>query len=144
MENNSFVGTATAMNSGTEFTTFINSGQFDFVADEPLSVGGDNLGPAPGDYLCMALASCKAMTLRMYVRRKQWQVDSINVEVNLVKGDQAESGLNTFRTDILVSGNLTEEQLKRMQYIAKVCPISRLLVKQSEVVVTISAKSQGM
>jgi putative redox protein len=139
MENKHSVGSASASNTGTEFTTFISSGEFDFVADEPLSVGGNNLGPAPGDYLCMALASCKAMTLRMYVRRKQWNVDSINIEVNLVKGEHAKSGTNTFHTKIQVSGILNEEQLNRMQYIAKACPISRLLVKQSEVVVTVTA-----
>ena len=104
------------------------------MADESEVVGGKNLGPAPGDYLCMALASCKAMTLRMYAQRKKWNVDIINVKVNLKKGDQLLSGINTFYSDITVTGNFDEEQQQRMLHIAKACPISRLLRKQNEVI----------
>ena len=136
MNNIKFIGTAEAKNNGEQFTTNIQTNGFDFVADEPEVVGGKNLGPAPGDYLCMALASCKAMTLRMYVQRKQWKVDTIKVKVNLKKGEQLPSGINTFYSDITVTGDFDEEQQQRMLHIAKACPVSRLLHKQN-VVITI-------
>jgi putative redox protein len=138
MESKNFVGNAEASNSGAQFTTCIKSQGFELLADEAFDVGGNNLGPAPGDYLCMALASCKAITLRMYVQRKQWKVDAIHVYVNLVKGDQMASGLNTFHAEINVTGTVNDEQLHRMEYIAKVCPISRLLLKQNEVLTTLT------
>lgn len=137
MDTLNFLSSAEAENNGGQFTTNINSGSFAFVADESEVLGGKNLGPAPGDYLCMALASCKAMTLRMYVRRKQWNVDTIKVKVGLVKGDQLPSGINTFYSDIRIAGNFDEEQRKRMLYIAKACPISRLLQKESEVITSL-------
>ncbi|MDQ6901461.1 MAG: OsmC family protein [Bacteroidota bacterium] len=40
---------------------------------------GEYLGPAPGDYLCATLASCKAITLRMYPDHKKWNVEKIKV-----------------------------------------------------------------
>ena len=137
MNNIKFMGTAEAQNIGDQFTTSIKSNSFEYVADEPEAIGGKNIGPSSGDYLCMALASCKAMTLRMYVKRKQWKVQSINVKVKLVKGPQPPSGLNTFYSEINVTGSFDEEQEKRMLYIAKACPISRLLQKQNEVVTTL-------
>ena len=141
MENYNFAGSAEAVNRGEQFTTYMESRGFEFVADEAPAVEGSKLGPAPGDYLCMALASCKAMTLRMYVKRKEWKVDTIRVKVNLVKGEGTPSGLNTFQAKIDVTGSLDEEQLRRMQYIARACPISRLLMKHNEVLTKISLKA---
>ena len=35
--------------TGTTFTTEVRAGSHTFLADEPLSVGGDDLGPTPYD-----------------------------------------------------------------------------------------------
>lgn len=110
------------------------------VADELEEFGGKNLGPSPGDYLCMSLASCKAITLRMYIQRKQWKVDAIHLKVNLVKVSQLASGMNTFYCEIIVSGDINADQQKRLGEIAKVCPISRLLSKENEVLINIYKK----
>ena len=132
--NTKFAGTAVAKNDEGPYTTFMKVNGFEFVADEPKSLGGKNLGPAPGDYLCMALASCKAITLRMYIQRKQWKVGTVNVKVSLVKGSQLSSGMNTFYCEITVSGSIMADQQKRLEEIAKVCPVSRMLGKQNEVI----------
>ena len=129
-----------AENTGVQFTTSLKSNQFEYLADEPVSMGGKNLGPSPGDYLCMALASCEAMTLRMYIQRKQWDVETINVKVSLSKRDQSPSGVNTFYSEISVKGNIDDEQLQRMLHIAKACPFSRLLQKQNKIETTLFAK----
>jgi putative redox protein len=73
----------------------------------------------------------------MYIQRKQWQVDAINVKVNMVKGDQNPTGVNTFHSEIAITGNLDEAQQQRIIHIAKACPISKLLQKQNEVVTTV-------
>ena len=129
-----FSGVAEAQNKGELFTTFMETNGHQLVADELEEFGGKNLGPSPGDYLCMSLASCKAITLRMYIQRKQWKVDTIRVKVNLVKGNQLATSVNTFHCEITVTGSINADQQKRMEEIAKVCPISRLLGKQNEVI----------
>jgi putative redox protein len=131
------IASAVAQNVGDTYTTQLTIGEYQFIADEPLDIGGDNRGPAPGDYLCMALASCTAITLRMYAKRKNWDVGEIQVNVKLVKGDQVATGLNTFYCSIHFTGSLSEEQTKRLLEISKVCPIDRLLKKPSDVVVVI-------
>ena len=128
------IGSATAINTGGVYKTNLLTHSHELIVDEPKEYGGSELGPAPADYLCAALASCKAITIRMYVNRKGWKVEDINIKANFVKGDQLESGINTFFCEVELTGDLTEEQRKRILEIAKACPIDRLLHKPSEVV----------
>ncbi|QZY29097.1 bifunctional alpha/beta hydrolase/OsmC family protein [Nocardioides coralli] len=71
----------TARNTDGFLTTLDSRGSF-LVADEPEDVGGTEQGPTPYDYLAMSLASCTAMTMRMYADRKDWQVGELAVEVS--------------------------------------------------------------
>ena len=132
-----FSGVAEAKNKGELFATFMETNGHVLVADERKEFGGKNLGPSPGDYLCMSLASCKAITLRMYIQRKQWKADTIHVKVKLVKGSELASGMNTFYCEIIVSGDINADQRKRLEEIAKVCPVSRMLGKQNEVITVV-------
>ncbi len=128
------IATAEAENKGGGYTTNMKVHQFELIADEPTELGGNNLGPSPGDYLCMALASCTVITLRMYSDRKKWKVDNIRVKVNLVKGTEMASGNNTFYCEVSLSGELDEEQKKRLLEISKACPVHRLLDKPSDTI----------
>jgi putative redox protein len=131
------IATAGVVNNSESYTSSVQVNQHSLIVDEPLQKGGEDLGPAPGDYLCAALASCKAITLRMYVQRKQWNVDEIKVNVNLVLGTQMTSGNNTFYCLINFKGDLDDEQQKRLLVIANSCPLHRLLSKPSDIVTTI-------
>lgn len=128
------IASAEASNIDNTYTTTMKSGKHTLIADELPAVNGHDLGPAPGDYLCMALASCTAITLRMYAQRKGWEIAAINVNVKLVKGTEMASGNNTFYCEVKVDGKLAPEQEKRMMEIANACPIHRLLTKQSDVI----------
>ena len=137
MDKAKILGSATAENSGEIYRTTVNSGNYDFIVDEPEEYGGGNMGPAPVDYLCMALASCKAITIRMYANRKNWELKNVKVKVTFVKGDHMPSGLNTFFCTVTLTGELNDDQLKRILEISKVCPVDRLLGKPNEVVTVI-------
>ena len=128
------IASALAENHGEVYKTELKINQHLLIADELQEVGGKDEGPAPGDYLCMALASCKVITLRMYAQRKNWKADVIKVKASLVKGADMESGNNTFFCEVEIRGDLTDEQKKRMLEIAKACPIDKLLRKPSDVV----------
>jgi len=131
MDKVEFIKITEAQNKGALYNTILKSNCQEFLADEPIELGGQDLGPSPMDYLCMSLASCKAITLRMNVQRKQWEVDAINVKV--IQG-QSE---HTFNFEITLSGSLNEMQQKRLLGIANACPVSRLLTKQNEVATAI-------
>ena len=86
MDKIKILGSAIAENSGAIYKTSVRSGSDVFIVDEPKEFGGNEEGPAPADYLCMALASCKAITIRMDAKRKGWKLDSVNVKATFVKG----------------------------------------------------------
>jgi putative redox protein len=99
------------------------------IADEPQEVGGSNLGPAPGEFLLISLASCTAITLRMYADRKKWSVDKISVEV---ASEKLESKM-LFKREITLEGALDDDQRKRLLQIANACPVHKTLTNPIEV-----------
>lgn len=133
MEEFKIVGTADALNIGQTYKTSLKSQEHTLIADEPISSGGCDEGPAPGDYICMSLAACKVITLRMYAQRKQWDAGEIQVKIKLVRSDGSEGTSHSFICELNVSGNLTQEQKDRLLQIDKACPISKLLVKGATV-----------
>jgi putative redox protein len=137
MPETSIIATAEAENNGEVYATQSRIRQHALLVDESTEFGGQDQGPMPGDLLCLSLASCKAITLRMYALRKGWPVGKIKVTVHLVKGSQQEGGQHTFFCELSVTGELDEAQRKRLLDISKACPIQRLLAKPSEVVTTL-------
>lgn len=99
------------------------------VADEPEDVGGTNAGPAPGDFLLVSLASCTAITLRMYADRKKWPVDQIRVEVMSERTEWK----TIFTRHIYIDGQVTEEQRQRLLQIADACPVHKVLTHPIEI-----------
>ena len=101
-----------------------------FLGDEPVSNGGADLAPSPGDFLRASLASCTAITLRMYANRKNFQVENIEVKV----GTESKEGKTIFHRKVIVTGALDEQQRKRMLQIANACPVHKILVNPIEIV----------
>lgn len=123
------VQTATATIGRELYHTTLQSRAHTLVGDEPVDVGGKDEGPRPGDFMRMALASCTAITLRMYADRKQWDVEKIHVKVS--NGPFAQK--TTYTTEIEITGNLDEDQKARMLQIAKLCPVHKTLTNPVEV-----------
>jgi len=98
-----------------------------FIADEPPSVGGEDAGPDPYTLLLSSLASCKLITLRMYIDRKGWEIDEIAISVNLYQETKGELTTTIIDCDILFLSPVSEEQKMKILEIAKKCPVSIIL-----------------
>ena len=95
------------------------------TADEPEDEGGDDMGPSPQELLAASLASCTAITIEMYAKRKGWNVDGLEVDVDYTP---AERGCATnFKLVMKMPAHLSEEQSERLQTIAAKCPVHRTL-----------------
>lgn len=49
---------------GSRYGQDVSIRQFQFTADEPPPLGGDDAGPAPFEWILAGLGSCKAITLK--------------------------------------------------------------------------------
>lgn len=128
------IATAEVINNSNQYTSNLQIHQHELLVDEPIENGGEDMGPAPGDYLCASLASCTAITLRMYAARKKWKVDEIKVKVDLIKNNSTGSTENTFICELEFTGDLDEAQMERLKVIGNSCPIHKLLGKPNEVI----------
>ncbi|PZP43796.1 MAG: osmotically inducible protein OsmC [Pseudopedobacter saltans] len=108
------------------YYTEVVAGNNQLVSDEPIDKGGQDKGFKPTELLASSLACCTAATLKMYLDRKEWNVDKIHIEVEL--SDQDASKTTVFSRKISFEGaNFTAEQMKRIQHIADACPVHKIL-----------------
>lgn len=104
------------------FATVMAARTHTLVADEPVDIGGRDLAPSPYEHLMGALASCTAITLRMYAERKGWPLEGVEIDVAMTGGKEASIALT-----VQVVGPLDEAQRQRLLEIADACPVSRML-----------------
>lgn len=119
-----------------KYYTEVIAGENQIITDEPVDKGGQNKGFNPFEILATSLASCTAATLRMYIDRKEWDVEKINVEVDLENFPLTKRAV--FKRDISFEGNLDDEQLKRLHAIADACPVHKILTNDIEILTKFS------
>ena len=122
------------------FQNLVRVGRHEFLADEPLSVGGDDTGPTPYDFLLAGLGACTAMTLRMYAERKKWPLEKVSVTLSHAKDYATDcvdcdpkSRIDIFEREITILGDLDDAQRQRLLEIADKCPVHRTLEAKAEV-----------
>lgn len=109
-------------------------GTHHLVADVSPAEGGEDLGPTPHDFLAAALASCTAITLRMYATRKGWPLQSADTTVVL---DHQKTSVK-FDRKITLVGIVDEEQKARLLDIANRCPVHQALSGKIEIVTSLA------
>jgi putative redox protein len=115
---------ATARRTGT-FRHVIDVRNHHLAVDEPLEEGGEDTAPDPQELLAASLASCTAVTIEMYARRKGWDLGYVEVECEY---SPAERGSPTrFDVVLRLGDGATDEQVERLKVIAAKCPVHRTL-----------------
>lgn len=122
----------TVTNGLDNYYTEAISGEHTFYIDEPEKVGGKDKAPAPTDYVLGALASCTAITIRMYAERKGWEVGIIRVNAALAPVMTADGLRQRMKKEVAFEKDLTEEQVARLLEIGEKCPVSKMLKAEVE------------
>ena len=116
---------ATARRNGGKFQHDIEIRDHEVHADEPEANGGDDSAPSPQELLAASLASCTAITIEMYAKRKGWDIGDVSVDVDY---EPAQRGSPTkFKMVMNLPKELPEDQRERLTQIAAKCPVHRTL-----------------
>ena len=119
----------------TRFQRGLYTHRHQWLADEPKSVGGSDLGPTPYDLLLMSLGACISMTVRTYARHQGLALDDVEVRLSQdrVHGrdcrdcDQDEGRVESIEVRLNILGALTPEERTRLLEIAARSPVYRTL-----------------
>jgi putative redox protein len=116
---------AVARRDGGTLRHSVEIGRHSVTSDEPEDHGGGDAGPSPQELLAASLASCTAVTIEMYARRKKWEIGDIAVDVDY---EPAQRGSPTrFSMSVKLPKELPEDQRERLMQIAAKCPVHRTL-----------------
>ena len=140
-------GEVVVAEAGTgKFTQSVRAGRHELIADEPASLGGDDRGPGPYDYVLAGLGACTSMTVRLYAERKGWPLTRTVVRLAHKKvhaEDCADCETKSGKLDEIVrqlsfEGDLDPEQRERLLEIADKCPVHRTLTQEVKIRSTLS------
>ncbi len=132
---------AGSLNGEDNFTTQLKLGDHSGMADEPKNFGGNNFGPTPYEYISAGLAACTAMTIQMYAKRKNWEIENVTVHIEYSKDhaldcehcEDKSAKIDTFSRQIRFKGKLTSDQKIRLLEIADKCPVHKTLITETQI-----------
>ena len=119
-----------------------------FQADEPVDVGGGDIGPNPQELLMASLGACANITAQMYAERHQWPLKGVQSVASHVRvlaektpGSDATRGIvDRIELEIAFTRGLSQEQEQRLLEIVSRCPIHRMLTSSTQVCTRLTMK----
>lgn len=113
------------------------------VVDEPAEDGGTDTGPRPSQLLASSLAGCTAITIELYAQRKGWDVEGLEVAVDMSSagGPNSHASPTHFTVEVALPEGLDDEQRKKLMVIAEKCPVHKLLEHGAEITVAEKART---
>lgn len=111
------------------------AGRHQLIADEPVAMGGTDLGPSPYQLLAAGLGACTTMTIRLYARRKGIPLAHVSCDVTHDRChsedcddcDKGQPKVDVFHRVIRLVGALSDEQRAALLAIADKCPVHTTL-----------------
>jgi putative redox protein len=124
-----------------KFEQSVIVGKHRFLADEPVSAGGNGSGPNPYDYLLAGLGACTSMTIRLYADHKKLPLKHVVVRLKHDKihamdcenCETQEGKIDRIDREVTLEGDLTAEQRARLMEIADKCPVHRTLTSEIDI-----------
>jgi len=124
----------------------IVSGNHRWRSDEPAPFGTDT-GPAPYDLLLASLGACTSMTLRLYAKRKGWDLQRVIVRLqhsrihaeDCADCETKEGFLDRIDREIELTGRLDDAQKQSLLEIAERCPVHRTLKSEINIRTSLAA-----
>ncbi len=108
--------------------TTLSNGRHAWLSDVNKTLGSDDRAPDPHDLLDSALAACTALTLELYIRRRQMAVTDLQVHIERTESrdDQGVVHYQLVR-QLTIKGDVSDADRAKLMEIANKCPIHRIL-----------------
>ena len=119
------------------YTTTIRAGHHVFYTDESESDGGAGKGPKCHDLLLASLASCTCITLKMYAQTKNWSLDGVEIDAEMVRAVENGVQHTGIKMSLKISGDLDDAQRQRMLAIAAKCPVHKTLAPAIDISISL-------
>ena len=121
-----------------KFEQSVVAGKHRYLADEPVSAGGNGSGPSPYEYLLAGLGACTSMTIRLYADLKKIPLDRVSVAlkhdkihaVDCEECETKEGKIDRIDREVRLEGELSAEQRAKLMEIADKCPVHRTLTSE--------------
>ena len=97
------------------------NGRHLLTTDEPRQLGGTDTSPAPHELLPAMLASCVSTMIMLYARRRQWELEDLEVHVEY----DPEVTPRRVEVNLSLPDDLSEDQVARLRRVAETCPVKR-------------------
>lgn len=97
--------------------------------------GGEDLGPSPHDLYDAALASCKALTLMWYAKKKNINITHIDTRIER-DDSQERQGIYKLAATLLVQGKFSDEEFAQISAVAEKCPVHKLMASVTTEITT--------
>ncbi|MBQ0212827.1 OsmC family protein [Proteus vulgaris] len=129
----------------TEFSSTITTGkqgglqmqcasrQFQFLLDEPLSLGGKDSAMNPVEALLGTLGACKGIVAKSFARMHKINLNDIRIEVKgeldtdgfTGKNKEAKLGFSKITTHFFIQADNSEEEIAAfIAFIERTCPVA--------------------
>lgn len=123
---------AVSATSESETKTVVEARDFEFIIDEPASLGGSNSGPNPVEYLIGAWAGCLNVVVHTVAEERQIDLDGVEIEIHgdldprkfLGAVEDVRAGYQELTVQIEVESDADEERLDVLRAeVEERCPV---------------------
>ncbi|WP_435320331.1 OsmC family protein [Haloarchaeobius sp. TZWSO28] len=123
---------AVSAESESETKTVVESREFEFVVDEPSSLGGTNDGPNPVEYLIGAWAGCLNVVVHTVSEERGIDLESVKIEIEgdldprkfLGIDEDVRAGYQEISVRIEIDSDADEETLEALgTEVEERCPV---------------------
>jgi putative redox protein len=135
------VDTLPESESAGGFRHSLQVGAHQLYTDLPATLGGQDTAPSPHDYFDAALASCKALTVKLYAQRKGIPLTGLQVAVEH-DASQEQKGRYGITVKLTFTGPLSDAQREDLLRVADRCPVHKLMTSAEIAIATQLVDSQ--
>lgn len=113
----------------------LHMGDHQLTTDVSSAEGGEDLGPSPHDLYDAALASCKALTVMWFARKKNIPVTHIDTRIERDDSDERQ-GIYRLSTQLIIHGDISEVEFSQLSAVAEKCPVHKLMTSVTTEITT--------